>query len=818
MHAADSANPLRWLTLRNLGAAAVFSVAMAVAFLPGSYLRPQRFEFELEFTSDAPGTIQVFYSDGSGFHEASSSRGPIPAVNERSIVRLPIFPGQWSEFRLDPFERSGRFTVWSARVIARSGETVHALPVETMKPVHQIAAAEPRDGALELIVSPGHNDPQLAIALDPPLEIPPPWRQFVMLFSLPALGVFVALAGVLAGLDRRRRARAAGGHMADGKLRFGLAAALFLAVWGARLAVIDRFGSDLPYWDQWWKEGIQILIPWAERGELWGNIFAPHNEHRIVPTLAVNLALLGLGGQWDARVQCVMNALLPAAMVAALVLAGWRRLPRGWAAGLGLLAAMAAAVPIAWENIVGGFQSQFSFLIGFSFLAMGGVLGWPAFSWRWWLAIAAGVLSLFSMGSGFFWAVPVAGVAAVRFARGEVGRRDGEIMLGVAAVFVVVGWLLREAPPSHDVLHARTAWQLVTYTLRCLAWPLPQFPEFAVVLWAPWTLLAVVRLTGRRSLDGRVADFILAAGAWVLLQALAVAYARGASPGLPASRYGDVFMLGPLVGFAALAAMAPGWRRSQVAGVVFAGVLITATAIAGAEAWTRVTARGAEHVSFERTVRDFVHTDDFATFAQRPIPFPAAEELAGALRHPAIRAILPASVRPALKLPGFTRARPPEPSLEDRGTRFVSAPGRWESPLLPAATGWWKIETSGSPGLPGVSLALVAAANGRQLSPIAPSKLPGATWRAAYVPAPREPARFSAQVDAFGKWIAFSEPIEIPTLSYRVWQTAKQGLLILCLATSAAMALVILLPHAGLGAETRDDQFERRMDTHTRKR
>lgn len=805
MHAAVSAKPIRWLTLRNLGAAAVFSVALVVAVLPGSHLQPQHFEFELEFTSDAPGTLQVFFADGSGFHEASSSRGPIPAVNERSIVRLPIFPGHWSEFRLDPFERSGRFTVWSARVISRSGETVRALALETMKPVHQITAAEPRDGALELIVSPGNNDPQLAVPLDPPLEIPPPWRQFVMLFSLPALGVFVATAALLVALDRRTRVVSVGWHLADRKLPFGLAAALFLAVWGARLAVIDRFGSDLPYWDQWWKEGIQILIPWAERGELWGNIFAPHNEHRIVPTLALNLALLGLGGQWDARVQCVVNAILPAAIVAAVLLAGWRRLPRGWASSLGLLAALAAAVPIAWENIIGGFQSQFSFLIGFSFLALGGVLGWPAFSWRWWVAIAAGVLSLFSMGSGFFWAVPVAGVAVLRLARGETGRREGVTMLGVAAVFVALGWLLREAPPSHDVLHARTAAQLVPYALRCLAWPLPQFPAFAAVLWAPWAILAILRLSRRRVLDGRLADFVLAAGAWVVMQALAVAYARGASPGLPASRYGDVFMLGPLVGFTSLAAMAPNWRRGQVAGVVFAGVLITATAIAGAEAWTRVTARGAELASFERTVRDFVHTDDFATFAQRPIPFPAAEELAGALRHPAIRAVLPASVRPALKLAGFARAQPPEPSLEDRGTRFVAAPARWESPPVPAATGWWKIETSGSPGLPGVSLALVAAADRRLLSPIAPSKLPGETWRAAYVPAPREPAHFVAQVDAYAKWVAFSEPIEVPTLSYRLWQMAKQGLLLLCLATAAAMVLLVILGsiaddrRAGLG-------------------
>src|SRR5215213_4173804 len=81
-----------------------------------------------------------------------------------------------------------------------------------------------------------------------------------------------------------------------------VAIALFLLIWGAKLAVIDRFGSDVPFWDQWAKEGELTYAPWLERGEFWRNLFVPHNEHRIAPTLAVNLALVMISGQWDARV------------------------------------------------------------------------------------------------------------------------------------------------------------------------------------------------------------------------------------------------------------------------------------------------------------------------------------------------------------------------------------------------------------------------------------------------------------------------------------------------------------------------------------
>ena len=76
---------------------------------------------------------------------------------------------------------------------------------------------------------------------------------------------------------------------------------LFLLVFGAKLAVIDRYGSDMPFWDQWSKEGELLYVPWFDHGQLWHSLFLPHSEHRMAPTLALNLALVAAGGQWDAR-------------------------------------------------------------------------------------------------------------------------------------------------------------------------------------------------------------------------------------------------------------------------------------------------------------------------------------------------------------------------------------------------------------------------------------------------------------------------------------------------------------------------------------
>ncbi|MEO5961670.1 MAG: hypothetical protein ABIZ49_12530, partial [Opitutaceae bacterium] len=80
-----------------------------------------------------------------------------------------------------------------------------------------------------------------------------------------------------------------------------LTAVLFSIVLGAKWAAVDRFGSDVPMWDQWDAEGAELLTPWFEGGDFVAHLFHPHNEHRVILTKLQNLALALLNGQWDAR-------------------------------------------------------------------------------------------------------------------------------------------------------------------------------------------------------------------------------------------------------------------------------------------------------------------------------------------------------------------------------------------------------------------------------------------------------------------------------------------------------------------------------------
>ena len=569
--------------------------------------------------------------------------------------------------------------------------------------------------------------------------------------------------------------------------RAALALALFFTIWGAKLVTIDRYGSDLPYWDQWAKEGDYLLTPWAERHELWKNLFLPHNEHRIAPTLVLNLILVTQGGQWDARVQCVASAALHAALAAGLFLWTLRRFPLPWALAAGSVLLLAVAPPIAWENVLGGFQSQFYFLSGFTLFALHALLSSPALSLRWWLGVASGLIALVSMGSGLLVAAPLVAISVVRLLSQKSPRRDTWLTLAAALFLGGLGAYLRTPAPWHDTLHAKTLGAFLIYAARCLSWPLPQHPWLVLVLWLPWLGLFFHRarsalISQHSTLSSSSTDFLLAAGLWVLLQIAAVTYSRAGDGAMPASRYGDIAALGLLVSslsLAQLAALVPCRHRNlSLFGALYLGCIAACVVIA-----TRDVVAGPlpdkkkESLASERSVQAFVLTDDYETFAKSPLPFPLPDWLARILRRPDIRAVLPTSVRAPLRIDGFaTPAPPPAPPLPHRRAYTHSSATEWRSAPLPAATlAFWKIETSGpafaaTPSTASAPLLLTPA------TPIAPSRSPSpGEWRAAYVPAPTATATLSARAASPERWLALSEPVEMSALSFRTWQLAKHG-------------------------------------------
>jgi hypothetical protein len=432
------------------------------------------------------------------------------------------------------------------------------------------------------------------------------------------------------------------------------ALAVVLILWGAKLGLVAAAGSDVPLSDQWDAEAAHLYLPHLQ-GELTLRAWVePHNEHRIFFTRLLALGLLRVNGQWDPKLQLVVNALLAAltlGLLSALVL---RQLD-GWQPALAAVGLTALfVVPAGWENTLFAFQSQFFFLLLGTFFHLGGtMLAAPGSRWRW-LAQLAGGAALFTMASGIASAAAVLGVLAVRLARQRRLDRDDRPLWIWNGVWVVVGVLLQTSHGGHAALRASS----VTEYLHGLAWLL-SWPT-GWLGWAPLLVLPLIALlinTWRAPTPLRW--FLLALGVWWLGQVLLIAYARGSGL-LGSSRYLDLLVIGLAVGGLAWL----DWIRTLRQRLVLAGVLMLATG------WTVVVSRGLIRINHD--VREGVVAAMRADEARwlplvrqevlRPgtgfgggepyvdFPYPNAERLAGLLREPALRRILPPSLRPSLPL------------------------------------------------------------------------------------------------------------------------------------------------------------------------
>ncbi len=630
---------------------------------------------------------------------------------------------------------------------------------------------------------------------------------------------------------------------------------LFGLVVGANWGTAERFGSDIPDWDQWDAEGINLLVPWCDHSHFIAHLFQPQNEHRIVITKLQNLAVILAGGQWDQRTETFFNAILHGLIAVALWRIGRRWIPKpGWQLGYYVVIATLYALPLAWQNVLGGLHNVQYWLLALSLAAMALLPFSRPGSAGWFGGVLAAAAALLTMASGFFAAIIVVIIIGWRLGQRSTTLRANWVTLTLMTGLTVIGFATRLEVPWHQALKAKTIHDFIFTIIRSLEWPIFDHDWTGAILWAPWAIIAgsaawrLLRRDRARHPSSRGELIVIAIGGWVLMQLLATGYARGAGAGYPASRYMDTLMFASVANALSLAWLLGGRPTSETP---LPGTPIMAPSSGSRANWVAragsyalgiawVVAFGfginqeydrtVRHVlpdtkeyylECEAHVRSYLATNDRAELVPK-IPFPSADALIDRLSHRCLADRMPVSVRPPLPLePAATTTdvfqsnhaierllptasrhglSPPTPPLASRptwgsysSTRGVAAEGEWRSqPLTAPLGGWLRFETAGNVGEPGVALELHDARTDTTLATVVPTKEPHESWRSAYVRAPRRPFVVVARDQDPQRWIAFSAPVEMSNLSYWTWQLMKNGFLIAEIAGAGALLLALL--------------------------
>jgi hypothetical protein len=392
--------------------------------------------------------------------------------------------------------------------------------------------------------------------------------------------------------------------------------------------------------------------------------------------------------------------------------------------------------------------------------------------------------------------------------------------LAVSGTALAIGVISMSDPlPGHTNLGAATLSDFASALTRNLAWPWIDDPRFVWLVWLP-VLLALTLAAIRRPSVREANPWLSGLALWVVLQAAALAFARGARTQPLAARYMDFLSVGLLVNVGALTSL----LRSAPGSPIVRGVLA-----GGVAAWLAFCAAGLDRVtqdallnaagvarweaSWADNLRRFVATDDLVSLAARTfpheIPYPSASALAnGWLRHPYIRKILPSTLREPMPLQvalltngGFVQngvypTVPADPVRLPWGSftsRHNQAQGRFESTPVPECSGRLQFEVAGYLGERGLSLAVRSMESGRE-TPVEVPDLAGERWMQAYVRCPDGPFQIVA-VDASARyWFAFRSPVNVPLGSMLAQQLIAASRTLLIVAIALAVIAVRLPP------------------------
>ncbi len=582
-------------------------------------------------------------------------------------------------------------------------------------------------------------------------------------------------------------------------------AGLFFLVWGSKLNLINAFGSDVPFWDQWHFEG--LLYPPVLEGTLDPSVlFHPHNEHRPLFTRLLNIMLLKLNGQWDPIVEMVVSALFYSLILTGLCLVLWRLAGRRNLSVFCIIIATIGVLHFSWETTLGGMHSCFYFLLGFSILAIVLLLCSRPFTIPWFLGLVAALLGQFSLSTGFL--APFAVACALLFNCISGTQNLKESLSAIVVLIAVAIFEYELVPVSHKaVFEASNLIHFFRNFGDIAAWPFRSWP-FAAILWSPFFIL--IRKQFRAKGTSPFTQFLLALGIWALLQAVPMAWFRGSS----ASRYRDIHAIGLLVNLCItfylcgehrpLSNHFSWYRRATWLG---AAILVSCTAMSVLHFKESTSILNKHHFSGIQEVNTarYILTGDPSLLVDQPqfhIPDHSPDRMMAALADPVLRKVLPAGIRAPLGIEpaenfGFSPgAIPPEfPTLPHR-----SVLGSWSadkgltrseylSNPISSSFQWLVFDIAG--GGPGISLEILPSA-GRAI----PINLGGQNsgWKRVVVEAPPAPFRLHA-FDGSGHdgWLAFSLPRELAGGGYYIRRILSGNLFVLTFGMVSLLAGLITL-------------------------
>ena len=429
--------------------------------------------------------------------------------------------------------------------------------------------------------------------------------------------------------------------------------ALFLVVLGAKLWVMQLYGSPLPLWDQWYEAEL-FFRPWLEGHLTWKDFFAAYCDHRMLFTRLLDLSIIGLNGRWEPMLQMTVNAFICATYACGLAFCLWNFLGRknGWF--ICFLLAPFFALPYAGENAIWAISSLGNFVNIFALATLVGLgSAKPGGRW-WWLGLATAIMGLFTVASGLLAPVAVGGLMILRAIKHRRIERGNLITLASCLAVIGLGMALGVTAEVDRPLRAHTLMEFTSALVRNLTWLFFDAPGMACFIFLPLVLL--IALYFRQNFqESRAAELLLGLGLWSALQSTALAYGRANYGGIfPVSRYLDILNVFVIASLFASMLLAQFWLRGafSIKFTLFLPLVFSAVIFFGLCRISQIVVENLllptrmMNLVAEERVETFMATGDKRELLEQPTVRPNPEVVLGVLHDAKLQTILPAVCLP----------------------------------------------------------------------------------------------------------------------------------------------------------------------------
>ena len=349
---------------------------------------------------------------------------------------------------------------------------------------------------------------------------------------------------------------------------------VFILIFGVRLNLIELFAFITPYYDDW-RAGAYMRL--YALGELtWEGVFHPFNGHIALWSNLSNFALFEMNQrQWDPRLHMLVNALIWSFSGTLLTKIALNQHRKFNSYAFIILILVLWLLPFSLLNALWGVQTHNYLMILFAVAAIWLISGKP-WAPNWYLGVLLSLAAPLTMGGGAFISLSVLSVTLLRaILEPESRPKLFKVLILALLMAVFSAWVLYFVSGGHEVYYAESLPEFLTTLLKTLSFPLSENLLPSVVMLAPIALLAF-RSIQFTELGNRMNYFVLTLSVFVLVMAVAIAYARGADGRAPSERYFEFLELYVIVsGFALFSLQTPKYVISKPINSVLVGAWLT---------------------------------------------------------------------------------------------------------------------------------------------------------------------------------------------------------------------------------------------------